>query len=112
MESRTKRSVAFFFRSRLDSQKRHGTPAGLSPSKQQALLCVPMEASRCCLARSATMILSPVGAEERQEPDALQRDGLPSACGLLPCLFPVKHLRVQGHDGQSPLCAAGPIGTS
>jgi hypothetical protein len=65
MESRTKRSVAFFFifRSRLDSKKRNGTPPGLSPSKRHALFRVPMEGSHCSLARSATILPSRVAAE-------------------------------------------------
>ena len=33
----------------------------------------------------------------------------PASC---PCIFPVDHLRVQEHDGDGQLCAAGPIGTT
>jgi hypothetical protein len=63
MASRRKRSVASFFmlRSSLDSKKRNGAQAGLSPSEQQALFLVPLEASPCSLARSAPVL--PGGVE-------------------------------------------------
>jgi hypothetical protein len=47
--------------SRMDSQKRNGAQAGLSPSEQQALFLVPLEASHCSLARSAPVL--PAGVE-------------------------------------------------
>jgi len=31
---------------------------------------------------------------------------------MLSCIFPVDHLRVQEHDGDDQLYAAGPIGTT
>jgi len=67
MVSLMKRSVAcFFMLSRVDSQMRNGTQAGLHPSEQQAPFLVPMQGSDCSPTQTATVVPSRLFAELRK----------------------------------------------